>query len=242
MRTFFNRARLVACCMAAVLGILNAPHVLAETIAVIGTGSVGGALGPEFAALGHTVVYGSRNPDSESVRDLVARTAGASSATTQQAAAERGDIVILAVPGLVVAEVLNNLGDLSGKIIIDPTNPLVRDDDGVFSLDVTTSNAEIIQALAPEADVVKAFSTINWTTMVDPGDAGGPVSVPLAGNSAVAKGRVAELVQALGLEPIDVGPVEHARHVEGMLILWINNRFGAGGPAFEFHLREQGAQ
>ena len=105
-----------------------------------------------------------------------------------------------------------------------------------FRHGVNTSNAEMLQAIAPDADVVKAFNTLSWETMVDPDSSGGPVSVPLAGNSGGAKKFVAELADGMGLEPIDVGPVENAHWVEGMLILWINNRFGMR-DSFDFHLR-----
>ena len=98
--------------------------------------------------------------------------------------------------------------------------------------------AEYVQAAAPGAYVVKAFNTLNWATMVDPSSAGGPVSIPLVGDNARAKEKVAELVAAMGLEPIDVGPLRDARWVEGMLILWINNRWGSKRPSFDYHLRQ----
>lgn len=207
----------------------------ADQIAIIGTGDVAGALGPEFAEQGHTIVYGSRNPDRPDVQDLVERTGNGASASTQAEAVVDADIVVLAVPGMLVEEITRSLGDLSGKIVIDPTNPLVRDENG-FGHGVDSSNAEIIQAAAPGAFVVKAFNTLNWRTMVDPDSAGGPVSIPLVGDSGEAKARVSELVEGMGLEPIDTGPLAHARWVEGMLILWINNRYG-GGQSFDFHLR-----
>ncbi len=215
--------------------------VSADTIAVIGTGQVGAALGPEFAALGHQIVYGSRDPARESVKELVARTGHSATATTPPEAAATADIVVLAVPGMMVEAVTRSLGDLSGKIIIDPTNPLVTREDGLMDLGVDTSNGEIIQAAAPDAYVVKAFNTLNWKTMVDPGSSGGPVSIPLVGDSVQAKAKVAELVEGMGLEPIDVGPVRHARYVEGMLILWINNQFVDGQP-FDYHLRKLPSQ
>lgn len=209
----------------------------AETIAIIGTGDVASALGPRFAEQGYTIVYGSRDPDRNSVHDLVARSGDGASATSQADAAAAGDIVVLAVPGLLVEEITRNLGDLDGKILIDPSNPL-RLIDGRFEHSVDTSNTEIIQAAAPGADVVKAFSTINVSTMIDPSDAGGPVSVPLAGNSTDAKRKVADIVREMDLEPIDLGDARDARWIEGMLILWINNRYGNGGrPPFDFHLR-----
>lgn len=220
-----------------VIMLISMP-TMAERIAIIGTGQVAGALGPEFAQLGHTIVYGSRDPSRDDVRALVDRTGGEASATTPAESVVGADIVVLAIPGLVVESVVASLGHLDGTIVIDPTNPLVRDDDGRFRLQTDSSNGELIQRLAPGARVVKAFNTLNWRTMVDPDAAGGPVTVPLAGNSDAAKRVVAELVEGLGLEALDVGPIEHARHVEGMLILWINNRF-AGGEPFEFHLRRQ---
>jgi NADPH-dependent F420 reductase len=215
--------------------VLGAP-AFADTIAVIGTGDVGGALGPAFAKQGHTIVYGSRDPERGKVTKLVDKTGDQASATTPANAAAQADIVVLAVPGLLVADITTSLGDLSGKIIIDPTNPLKRRMNRLEHA-VDTSNAEIIQAAAPGAHVVKAFNTLNWKTMVDPGSAGGPVSIPLVGDNDHAKKMVAELVSGMGLEPIDVGLLQDARWVEGMLILWINNRYGSMRPSFDYHLR-----
>ena len=220
----------------AVLTLMLGAPAFAETIAVIGTGEVGGALGPEFAAQGHTIVYGSRDPQRGKVLELVEKTGDLASATTPAEAAAQADIVVLAVPGLMVEEITKSLGDLSGKIIIDPTNPLERRMNRLEHA-VDTSNAEIIQAAAPGAYVVKAFNTLNWKTMVDPSSAGGPVSIPLVGDNGRAKKIVAELVAGMGLEPIDVGPLRDARWVEGMLILWINNRYGGKRPSFDYHLR-----
>ena len=215
--------------------------IQADTIAMIGTGDVGGALGPEFAALGHSVIYGSRNPDSEKVVALVGRTGHGAKAAKPVDAVAQAEIVVLAVPGMLVEEIVTGLGDLAGKIIIDPTNPLARRDDGKLGIMTDRSNAEIIQAAAPGAYVVKAFNTLGWRTMVDPESTGGPVSIPLVGDSNEAKSKVAEIVAAMGLEPIDVGPLRNARHVEGLSVLLLNNALG-GGPNFEFYLRQYQAQ
>lgn len=223
-----------------IAGQFAAQGSLADTIAIIGTGDVAGALGPEFAAQGHTIVYGSRNPARDEVRALVARTGGDASATTPAQSVIGADFVVMAVPGAVVEAVTGNLGDLTGKIIIDPTNAIDRHAGGYLTLSYDTSSAEVIQGAAPGAHVVKAFNTLNWRTMVDPESSGGPVSIPLVGDNAEAKARVAQLVEGMGLEAIDVGPLRYARHVEGMLLIWIHNRYGAGeGPAFDYHLRKQ---
>jgi NADPH-dependent F420 reductase len=222
--------------LAAAAALLIGASAFADTIAIIGTGEVGSALGARFAEQGHTIVYGSREPERDEVRKLVERTGRGASAMSAAAAASKGDIVVLAVPGLLVEEITRGLGELSGKIIIDPTNPL-KESSGRLEHAVATSNAEIIQSAALGAKVVKAFNTLNWKTMVDPASAGGPVSIPLAGDDPLAKRRVADLVSGMGLEPIDVGPLEDARWVEGMLILWINNRYTSERPSFDFHLR-----
>jgi NADPH-dependent F420 reductase len=208
----------------------------AETIAIIGTGDVAGALGPAFSAQGHTIVFGSRNPDGNKARDVVDKTGQGASVTTPSHAASDADIVVLAVPGMLARDIAKGLGDLSGKIVIDPTNPMERRL-MTFHHAVETSNAEMIQSLAPNAKVVKAFNTLSWKTMNDPESAGGPVSIPIAGNDRRAKNVVANLVKGMGLEPIDVGGVENAHWVEGMLILWINNRFSTR-DSFDFYLRK----
>ena len=207
---------------------------VADTIAIIGTGQVGKALGPEFAALGHDIVYGSRTPDSEKVKDLVAATPGNATARLPRESVRDADIVVLAVPGQLVEDIVRDLGDLSGKIIIDPTNALAGDWSTEIHMAVSTSNGRIIQDAAPDAFVVKAFSTLNWRQMIEPG---GDISIPLAGDSDAAKAKVAEIVSAMDFHPIDLGDIDNARWIEGMTILLLNNRI-AGRPHFEFYLRE----
>jgi len=209
-------------------------NALADRIAVIGTGNVAGALGPEFAALGHDIIYGSRDPLRDDVKELLARTGDKASATTPAESVVGADIVVLAVPGGLAESITKSLGDLSGKIIIDPTNNYSRE--GVPHLVGDISNGELIQAAAPGAHVVKAFNTLNWRQMVDPESSGGPISIALAGNNAEAKKIVAELVAGMGLEPVDVGPIRNARHVEGMLVLWAHGR--VNGTPFNYHLRK----
>ena len=216
---------------------LFANSLLAETVAVIGTGSVGGTLGPRFASLGHEVVYGSRSPESAEVQALVKATSDSASATTQAAAAQQADIVLLAVPWNVAEEVVINLGDLSGKIIIDPINPRVVGEDGYRDYPTYVSNAERIQSLAPHAKVVKAFSTISSDTMRDPELVGHAVTIPLAGNDGEAKAKVAEILHQLGYETIDFGEVRYAHIIEGLYLLRSNARLK--DVYFEWHYPER---
>ena len=205
----------------------------AETIAMIGTGNVGGTLGRRFAEQGHVVVYGSRRPEDAAVRALVERTGGGAAAATPRAAAERAGIVVLAVPWDSVEEIVPTLGDLRGKIVVDPTNPRSTASDGLRDYALETSNAERIQSLAPGARVVKAFNTLAFETMLDPASAGGPVTIPIVGDDPAAKAAVVGLANGIGLEGIDVGPLRHARIVEGLHYL----RFNARGGPLNFHFR-----
>jgi predicted dinucleotide-binding enzyme len=215
------------------LGFAVPTIVSAETIAVIGTGSVSSALGPRFAEIGHTVVYGSRTPDREDVQALVAATSGDASATTQSEAAQMADIVLLAIPWSVAEEVLVSLGDLSGKIIIDPINPRVVDEERRVDYPTHVSNAERLQALAPRSMVVKAFSTISADTMGDPGLVDHPITIPIVGNDPEAKAVVADICHQLGFETIDFGPVRYAHIVEGLYLLRVNARLD--DIYFEWH-------
>jgi 8-hydroxy-5-deazaflavin:NADPH oxidoreductase len=210
----------------------------ADTIAVIGTGGVGSALGPHFAAAGHTVIYGSRTPDDLDVQNLVTLTGNGASATSQSAAAADADIVLLAIPWAPAQTIVKGLGNLDDKIIIDPINALAFGADKSIALAATPSAAEMIQDWAPRAHVVKAFNTLTRAYMVDAASAGGSITIPLAGNSPIAKDRVAALVSSIGLEPLDVGLLSNARAVEAMGQLYVAQGY-QGRQRFEFHLRSR---
>jgi len=188
-----------------------------ETVAVIGTGDMGDSFGPRLAALGYQVVYGSRNPESDKVKKLLNITGHGASATTQEAAAQRADIVLLAIPWPAMETVAQNLGNLSGKVVIDMSWPPDEiDEDGYYRIAIETSAAELIQGWNQDAMVVKAFLTV-WSHVIDdPSTAGGPVSVPIASDSRYAKEKTGQIVADLGLDPVDVGPLRFARNIESL--------------------------
>ncbi|HUL82300.1 MAG TPA: NAD(P)-binding domain-containing protein [Gammaproteobacteria bacterium] len=234
--------RAIAVSAAALLLVSLSPTAaFAAKIAVIGSGNVANALGPGFAAQGNTIVYGSRNPAEQKVKDLVAKTGHGASAASQQDAVKGADIVVLAVPGTAAGDVVKGLGDLSGKIILDPTNLVNRSNpDG--NLDYpkpanAASNAELIQSLAPKAKVVKAFNTLNVGQMTNPASAGGPITIPICGDDAQAKATVAQLVKGMGLEVVDLGPLRYANALEQMLVIWGNAR--AHGQPYNYYFRPQ---
>jgi predicted dinucleotide-binding enzyme len=233
MRGNFMRTAIVFL-TSVILGHL-AVSAYAETIAIVGTGNVAEALGPRFAELGHTIIYGSREPNRTDVQALVQRTGHGARALSPAAAAAAADAIVLAIPWDAAEAVVSSLGNVSGKVIIDPTNPRHIAEDGLRDYAFTGSNAERIQQWAPEAHVVKAFNTMTAGLMANPSSAGGPVTVALAGDDPEAKAFVAELAQGIGFDTIDFGPVRYAHVIEGMFYVWGNAR--QTGTPFEFFMR-----
>jgi predicted dinucleotide-binding enzyme len=209
--------------------------VSAETIAVIGTGNVGGALGPRFSELGHDIIYGSRQPMRADVQELIGRTHGNATAMVPAEAAAAADIVVMATKWADAEVALKSLGDLSGKIILDPNNAVRVDANGMRHMDVETSTAQMIQGWAPNANVVKAFNTLGAGTMANPASAGGPMTIPIAGNDADAKAVIAGLVTGIGFDVVDMGDISAAHVIEGMLI--VRGNAGALGSPFNYYFR-----
>ena len=225
--------------LVAALATLGLPGLsqAGESIAIIGTGSVGGALGERWGKNGHTIIYGSRDPGREAVRDLVARSGKQASVTSPAEAVRRAEIVLFAVPWTAAEASAKSLGPAQGKIVLDATNPLTFDASGLVELPVPHSGAEQLQAWLPGATVVKAFNTLNYNVMKNPSVAGGLVSIPLATDSADARKRVASLVRELGLEPFDAGRLANSRYLEGMALLYVELGTRPSAQSFEYFLR-----
>ncbi|MFQ5548258.1 MAG: NADPH-dependent F420 reductase [Woeseia sp.] len=205
-------------------------------VGVIGTGDMGDSLGPRFADLGYSVVYGSRDPASEKAQSLVRKTGHKARVTTQKGAAQAGDIVVLAVPWPAMETVAKNLGPLDGKIVIDISMPADQGEDGYPVSMVETSSAEMIQSWNPGARVVKAFATLGSFVIDDPEVVGGPVTVPIAADDRAAKEQVGRIVAAMGLDPVDSGPLRMSREIEALqriyMIPLLQRRTAAWEPYF----------
>jgi hypothetical protein len=221
------------------LGIFSAglPAQERETVAVIGTGDMGDTFGPKFAQLGYRVVYGSRNPTSDKVKALIARTGENASATTQKEAAQQGDIILTLVPWPPMEKVAQSLGNLDGKIILDASMPFQQGADGYPEKMLQTSSAEMIQGWNPGAKVVKVFATMGAFVIDDTSVVDGPVSIPIASDHRDAKEKVAKIVAAMGLDPVDFGPLRMAREIETMQMIYMIPLVQRRADAWEFYFR-----
>lgn len=201
------------------------------TIALIGTGRVGSALGTAFADVGHTVIYGSREPDRDDVRALVSKTGHGATAAMPAEAVRQSNVVVLATPWEATEAVVRAL-DLAGKTVLDATNPLSFPD---LALLADPSGGELVQSWAPDAHVVKAFCMVGADVMADadfPGDV--RPAMFIAGDDDRAKATAIELAQAIGFEGVDAGGIERSRALEHVAVLWIHRSMSGAGRDFSF--------
>lgn len=188
------------------------------TIAVIGTGNVGNALGSSAVKGGYEVVFASTHPEQAAE---VAAAAGATSAATPREAAAQADIVVLAVPYAALPAVAAEIAPVvDGKIIIDPSNPLKPDYSGLALSD--SSGAEELARLLPSSRVVKAFNTVFAGNTAHPDALGYQLDSLFATDDEAAKDAVCGLSSSIGFRPIHVGPLAASRELEAMA--WLNIR------------------
>ncbi|MHA7872162.1 MAG: NADPH-dependent F420 reductase, partial [Hyphococcus sp.] len=173
-------------------------------IGIIGAGMVGGALTKAFAKRGHEIITASSNPDSDKMKALMREVAGNARAGTALDAAVFGDVIILATPWPKTQDIIQSLGDLGGKIVIDATNPIKADFSGLEFPD-GCAGGEWVQAWAPSARVVKTLNQIGFELMDGPVVHAGKPVMFIAGDDQDAKNTVCNLVDSLGFESDDCG-------------------------------------
>jgi predicted dinucleotide-binding enzyme len=199
-------------------------------IGVIGAGNVGGALGTLWARKGHQVVFGVRDTGDAAIQKLLQAAGGKAQAKSVRDAAAFADAVVLAVPWPAVPDALKSAGNLSGKILVDCTNPLSPDLSGLV-IGTTTSAGEEVARLAGGAKVVKAFNTIGAAVFENPHFGSERASMFICGDDAASKKAVGELASQLDFDVVDVGPLMAARWLEPLAMLWIHVAFKQGfGP------------
>ena len=185
-------------------------------IAIIGAGNVGKALAISLKRAGHNVIIASRDPeDAGSVAAATHTRVASSNVEAARAAA----LVVLAIPFTSAPAVAAEIADATvGKPVIDATNRISFGPGGP-EIDTRSSNGEALAALLPDAHVVKAFNTLFAANQSDPITEGIQLDGFVAGDDDAAKAVVLELVDSMGLNPVDVGPLSRSRQLEGLAFL-----------------------
>lgn len=195
-----------------------------QKISIIGSGMVGQALAKGFLKYGYPTIIASR---SEAKRNELKTAIGGDIQTAHvEEAAKEGDIIVLAVKGTAAEAAVDacGAGNLDGKVVMDATNPIADEapENGVlrYFTDINHSLMEKLQAKAPAAKFVKAFSCVGNAYMVDPDLPGGKPTMFICGNDDDAKTAVKNILDQFGWESEDMGAVEAARAIEPLAMLW----------------------
>lgn len=187
------------------------------TIGFIGAGNVASHLGTLLSKAGHQVLYGTKNPVNGQV--------------SLGEAAQQSDVLFLAIPYTAKQEVIQALKDaMTGKIVVDLTNPL-NEDWSPKVLGAENSSGEETGRLLPESNVVKAFNTIFADVMRTEKQQfhGHKLTAFICGNDADANQVVAQLAADAGFAPLVVGELKNARYVEAIAHLNIQLAVGMQG-------------
>jgi hypothetical protein len=185
-------------------------------IAIIGAGNVGKALGKQFVKAGHEVFYGVRSPEKYSENDVGGKVG------TNAEASKEAEIIVLATPFGAFESALTDCGEITGKIIIDTTNPLTMTDKGlVLTMGFETSAGEKIAEFAKGAKVVKCFNSTGFGNMANPRNS----MMLVCGNELEANETVRQLAAEIGFETLNIGEMSKARLLEPLAMLWIHLAF-----------------
>jgi hypothetical protein len=190
-------------------------------IAFLGYGNVGAPLADHLQLLGHEVTLAAADQGSDGVKKTLSRN-GALKVAAPGAAVAGAEVIFLATPYHANEAVLKPIAtELAGKVLVDCTNPVGPD--LRHGLDSRQSGSQAVQKLVPSARVVKAFSIYGFENFEDsryPAYSVKPAMM-FCGDDAAAKKTVGELIAQLGWEPLDVGGLEQALHLEHMTLLWV---------------------
>lgn len=192
-------------------------------VGILGSAVVAQALAGGFMRHGHTVMVGTRDP--AKLASWAANNPGAKTGSVADSA-KFGELIVLAVKGTVAADVLRAAGsaNLSGKTVIDATNPIadLPPVNGVlrFFTGLDESLMERLQAEFAAARFVKAFNSVGNAFMVNPQFQSGKPTMFVCGNDEAAKKDVAAILDQFGWETADMGKAEAARAIEPLCMLW----------------------
>lgn len=185
------------------------------TIGLIGAGHIGSQIARLAVAHGYEVVLSnSRGPDT--LAGLVKELGPKARAATPAEAAKAGDVVVVTIPLEAYRSV--PVEPLAGKVVIDTNNYYPQRDGHIAELDdESTTTAELLQAHLPKSKVVKAFNHIyaaDLTTHGQPAGTPNRRALVIAGDDATAKATVAKLIDELGFDTVDAGPLKEGWRIQ----------------------------
>lgn len=193
-------------------------------IGILGSAMVGQALADGFLTYGYEVKIGTRNENK--LAEWKTKAGEKGSTGSFEEAAAFGEIIVLAVKGVVALEVLKMAGEanLKGKIVIDATNPIdnKEPENGVlrFFTNHDSSLMEQLQDTFLHCHFVKAFNSVGSAFMVNPDFGGIKPTMFICGNNADVKQKVTEILDLFGWETEDMGSAASARAIEPLCMLW----------------------
>ena len=205
-------------------------------IGIIGSGNMGRSLGVVWTELGHEVFFGARNL--EQARGAAALTNGKARFDSNDEAAAFGEVLLYSLRGVSPSEALAQVGSLENKVLIDLNNSEIPPN---FAYEpITISLAEKLQQEVPRARVVKAYNTFPQEIIEHFPDKIRQVKIAtfVAGDDQDARNIVLELSREIGLDPIDCGPLRHARLIEGLGDLIRYLLIGGGKPDANFAIAD----
>ena len=209
-------------------------------IGILGSGLMGAKLGTIFGRAGHEVVFSYAR--SAKKLEKLARDAGKNArAGSVREAAQDADALLLAVHWLRVDDVLEQAGDVSGKVIVTCSLPMNADNTELV-IAHTSSGAEALARKAPKAQVVSAFNTVPSEVLFGVYQGRRKASRPslvYCGDDARSKKVATTLIRDAAFEPVDAGPLRIARYTEPFALLVAQLAYeGKGGPelAYRFQL------
>ena len=205
-------------------------------IGILGSGLMGGKLGTLFARAGHEVTFSYARSE-DKLKRLAKEAGGKAKAGTPEEAAEGADVLLLAIHWSRLSDVLKQSGDLAGKTVISCSLPM-NEDNTELVVGHSSSGAEELQKRIPKAKVVGAFTTVPSEVFFGVYAARRKRERPSLvhyGDDAKAKQLAAGLIEDVGFEPVDAGPLRIARYAEPFVLLMAQLAYeGDGGPELAY--------
>jgi predicted dinucleotide-binding enzyme len=205
-------------------------------VGILGSGLMGAKLGTIFARVGHEVVFSYARSERK-LKRLAREATGKARAGSPREAVADADALLLAVHWSRFDDVLEQAGDLGGKVIVTCSLPM-NDDDTELVVAHTSSGAEDLQKRLPRAEIVSAFGTVPSEVLFDVFAAkrrSKRPSLVYCSDHERARSVAAELIRDVGFEPLDAGPLRIARCLEPFTLLVARLAYeGEKGPEMAY--------